>query len=115
MTKEKFQSEIFTLKKFYEYYCKDNHTNLTSNNITLEYKDSKFILNITLCEDCKKNIEYSFLKVQECKHEIKPRCRKCPNPCYDKSHWKNTAKIMRYSGIKLGLVSIKRKIKNIFK
>jgi hypothetical protein len=55
-------------------------------------------------------IDYSIQRLQNCEHDPKPRCRKCPEPCYDKLQWKKVAKVMRYSGIKLGLLNIK----NIF-
>ena len=114
MTINKFETEISTLKKFYELYCKDKHTNQESKAITLIYKDNIFSIELNLCEECNKAIKYSFIKLQNCPHEIKPRCRVCPNPCYEKQEWKNTAKVMKYSAIKLSLGKIKSRIINIF-
>jgi hypothetical protein len=54
------------------------------------------------------------MKLQNCPHEIKPRCRKCPTPCYEKQEWKNIARIMKYSAIKLSLGKIKSRVFNIF-
>ena len=62
---------------------------------------------------CLKKIEYSFGRLLDCPHEIKPRCRTCPNPCYEKQQWKETAQVMRYSGVKLGLRSVNKKIRNL--
>jgi len=114
MTTEKFEIEIQTLKKFFELYCKNKHENLIKKDIILTYKDKEFDLNLELCEDCHKAINYSFERLQECPHEIKPRCRQCPNPCYDKEHWKNAAKVMKYSGVRLGLTKAKQKLKSLF-
>lgn len=114
MTKEKFELEINTLKTFLELYCKDKHEHQEINNITLIYNSNIFSLELNLCEDCYKTINYSFMKLQNCSHEIKPRCRKCPTPCYEKQEWKNIAKIMKYSAIKLSLGKIKSRITNIF-
>lgn len=114
MTSEKFEQEIIILKRFYELYCKDKHHNQSIKNISHKYKNKEFQQTLNLCEDCYKTINYSFDRLQSCPHEIKPRCRTCPSPCYDKTQWKNTAKIMKYSGMKLGLTKIKSKIKNLF-
>ena len=114
MTTEKFEIEINTLKTFLELYCKDKHELQETKNITLNYKSNSFNLETNLCEDCQKAIDYSFIKLQNCPHEIKPRCRKCPNPCYEKQEWKNIARVMKYSAIKLSLGKIKSRIINIF-
>ena len=89
MTTEKFEIEINTLKNFYKIYCKDKHENQEKTQINLTYKSNSFTLELSLCQDCQKAINYSFTKLQSCPHEIKPRCRKCPNPCYEKNEWKN--------------------------
>ncbi|MCR8711061.1 nitrous oxide-stimulated promoter family protein [Aliarcobacter butzleri] len=114
MTEQKYNSEIDTLKKFFELFCKDKHTNLKSRNINLKYKTSSFSLDLYLCDECFEAINYSFDRLQACPHEIKPRCRNCSNPCYEKSKWKNIAKIMKYSAIKLSLSKIKNRVLNIF-
>jgi hypothetical protein len=111
---EKFEIEINTLKTFLELYCKDKHEHQEIRNITLIYNSNIFSLELNLCEDCYKTINYSFLKLQNCSHEIKPRCRKCPTPCYEKQEWKNIARIMKYSAIKLSLGKIKSRVLNIF-
>ena len=114
MTTEKFEIEINTLKTFLELYCKDKHELQETKNITLNYKSNSFNLETNLCEDCQKAIDYSFIKLQNCPHEIKPRCRKCPNPCYEKQNWKETARVMKYSAIKLSLGKIKSRVINLF-
>ncbi|PID26565.1 MAG: hypothetical protein CR982_09865 [Candidatus Cloacimonadota bacterium] len=108
---EKFKSEIETVKKFFELYCKNKHKNLVNNNIKLHYKGEEINSSLNLCEDCLKTITYCFDRLVECPHEVKPRCRKCLKPCYGKDEWKAMKKVMKYSGIRVGLSSIK----NIFK
>ena len=114
MKTEKFETEIDTLKRFYELYCKDKHEFQETKNITLNYNSNSFTLELNLCEDCQKAIDYSFIKLQNCPHEIKPRCRICPNPCYEKQEWKNIARVMKYSAIKLSLGKIKSRVINLF-
>jgi hypothetical protein len=108
MTSEKFISETKTLKKFFTIYCKDKHTHQNSYVKNLHYKNESFNVNFHLCDECKELINYSITKLEECPHKIKPRCRTCPNPCYEKSEWKKLAKLMRYSGIQLGILKIKK-------
>ncbi|MEA1915686.1 MAG: nitrous oxide-stimulated promoter family protein, partial [Campylobacterota bacterium] len=98
MKTEKFTSEIATLKKFYELYCKDNHENQTCNKVNLEYHFEKFEYEFELCQECQTLLEYSLARLKECPHDEKPRCRTCPTPCYEKPQWKQVAKLMRYSG-----------------
>ncbi len=111
---EKFEIEINTLKKFYEFYCKDKHSHQKNFNVNLNYKNRGFNIDLFLCEECFEAINYSFDRLKNCPHEIKPRCRKCPNPCYEKERWKNIAKIMKYSSIKLSLGKIKSRVLKIF-
>ncbi len=114
MTHEKFEIEINTLKKFYELYCKDKHENQKDRLEYLQYKNKKFFLELNLCPECHEAISYSFDRLQGCPHDIKPRCRTCPSPCYEKSKWKETAKVMKYSAIKLSLGKIKSRVMNLF-
>lgn len=111
MNIDKFNEELKTLKEFFEFYCNKKHSKQIKNDISLTYKESTIPLRLNLCEECFEKIKYSFERLQECPHEIKPRCRKCPNPCYEKKQWKEVAKIMRFSGINLNLLSLKDKIK----
>ncbi|WP_458699505.1 nitrous oxide-stimulated promoter family protein [Sulfurospirillum sp. 1307] len=115
MTNEKFIKDTKTVLKFIQLYCDEKHQDEKKSNETLHlnYKnvDLKEEVNFNLCSTCKKTFLYSYERLQECPHEEKPRCRKCPNPCYEKSEWKKLAKIMRFSGMKLGLLKIRRLFK----
>ena len=114
MTEEKFHSEAQTLKKFFELYCSAKHTNQKTNQKRLVFNNKTHHLEVTLCNECKELLRYSLDRLQECPHDIKPRCRTCPTPCYEKDKWKKVAKLMRYSGMQFGLTKIKKffKLKN---
>jgi len=107
----KFKKETQTLKTFFEEYCHNKHKDQLNEKREFVYKDEKSELDLCLCDDCLKKIDYCFKRLLECPHEIKPRCRNCKTPCYGRQEWKDTAKIMKYSGIKLGLSSIKKFLK----
>ncbi len=108
MKTEKFISEAQTLKKFFEIHCKNKHTNQNNHCKKLHYNDTDVNIELELCSDCVNLIHYSFDRLNECPHDIKPRCRTCPTPCYSKDEWKKVAKLMMYSGMQLGLSKIKK-------
>ena len=108
MTQVKFVSESTTLKKFFTVHCKNKHTNQRNYIKDISYKNSNIKLELDLCDECTELINYSIERLRECPHEIKPRCRTCSNPCYEKPQWKKLAKLMRYSGIQLGILKIKK-------
>jgi hypothetical protein len=109
MTNEKFTSEIKTLKKFFEVYCKNKqHNNIKIQKKQISYKGIENLYEFSLCDDCFNLLLYSCNKLQNCPHDIKPMCRSCPSPCYEPKQWKLLAKLMRFSGIKLGLLKIKK-------
>jgi len=111
----KFKEEINTLKKFFEVYCENKHTDQKNIIRTFNYKNEEINIELNLCPECLRKINYSFDRLLECPHDIKPRCRTCPTPCYEKPQWKEAARVMRYSGMKLGLLSLNKKVRNIFK
>lgn len=115
MTSEKFESEVKTLKEFFEKYCKDKHKSQDITSINLRYKNKEISVKLHLCKTCHESISYSFKRLLKCPHDVKPRCRTCPSKCYAKKEWGNTARIMKYSAIKLGLSKIKKRLLNIFK
>ena len=108
---EKFKNDVRVVHKFIQLYCDKNHTDYDKKEgqLILSYHDSDLgVVDYHLCETCKKTLKYSYQRLLECPHEEKPRCRKCPNPCYEKTEWKALAKIMRYSGMQLGLLKVKK-------
>ena len=115
MTNEKYETEITTLKSFFEIYCENKHENQENKTIDLNYKNQDYSIKLNLCKKCMDSISYSFDRLQNCPHDIKPRCRTCKTPCYEKTRWKSTAKVMIYSALKLSLSKMKRRVGNMFK
>jgi len=114
MTEEKFIHDSKTVLKFIQCYCDSEHFKSKKNKdcIKLNYNDKNLNeeIHYDLCEKCEETLNYSYVKLQECPHDEKPSCRKCPRPCYDKTEWKLLAKIMRYSGLRLGILKIRKKL-----
>lgn len=108
MTEEKFEGEITTLKKFFTKYCEDKHEEQKEHSYKLTYKEKTLEFKISLCSECNTLLNYSFQRLQQCPHDEKPRCRNCPDPCYDKERWKQLGKLMKYSGMQLGFTKLKK-------
>lgn len=117
MTDEKFINDSETVLKFIQTYCDDKHKGeiKVKESQELVYKDKKLCTSVhyNLCDACKNTFEISYKNLQSCPHQEKPSCRKCPKPCYEKPDWKRVAKIMKYSGMKLGLTKLKKFFKII--
>lgn len=122
MTQEKFSLEVKTLLSFFHTFCKDKHPNMQtktgefslewigdSTKQSLVFSNAKEAIkaSYSLCPDCLELLLYALARLQHCPHDPKPRCRFCKAPCYEKSKFKDMAKMMRYSGVKLGLSKLK--------
>ncbi len=113
MTKEKFTSEIATLKKFFNIYCHGKkHDNIKLQKVNLNFQNQEFNYEFELCDECFKLLKYSFDRLQKCPHDTKPKCRTCATPCYEPYQWKKVAKVMRYAGIQQGLNKVKKFFKS---
>ncbi len=110
MSEEKFIKDVKILLDFVEIYCKDKHDDVkNTKELTLEYKGESFeSISYTLCKKCEEDFLYSYARLQECPHDEKPRCRRCKKPCYEKPQWKSLKNIMKYSGMKKGLIKVKK-------
>ncbi len=112
MSDDKFIHDSKTVLKFIQIYCNDKHKDETKQKETKElfYKNKNLNTRVdyNLCTTCKNTLLISYKNLQSCPHQEKPSCRKCPKPCYERADWKSVAKIMRYSGMKLGLTKLKK-------
>ena len=112
MRSKKFIHDTKTVLSFIQIYCNNKHTDnpKQDNLLKLMYQNKELHVELKshLCTTCENTLLLCYTKLQLCPHEEKPSCRKCPQPCYEKSDWKAVARIMRYSGMKLGLNRIKK-------
>lgn len=99
---QQYKIEISTLKPFFDMHCK-NHIDKT--DIDIYYDDTK-IDEIKLCDKCSEIFLYATQRLRYCQQSPKPKCRKCKNNCFEKDMYKKIAKIMAFSGIKLGVSKI---------
>ena len=114
MTFKKYTQEVTTLTTFISHYCIDKHTDVPtqSRSITLKYTGERANpLEAPLCDECAEILQYGISRLQGCPFDDKPKCRKCPNPCYERPMWKKLAKIMRYSGMKMGIKKVQNAVR----
>jgi len=102
MKKEKFEEDTKILHQFITTYCVHQHKNVLKNEGSLATRS------YTLCGECEKVLHYAYARLCECPHDPKPSCRKCKNPCYERGMWKKMARIMMYSGMRLGLTKMRK-------
>ena len=78
---EQAQSEIATVQRMIELYCRATHNEAR------------------LCQACAELLQYSRLRIERCPHGgQKPTCRRCSIHCYDTEHRDRIRAVMRYAG-----------------
>ena len=115
MRVEDFEKELLTLRKMFPVYCRDKHSEQYPKTYKVSYGGKTFTFEVELCGECHSLFEYAVERLRQCPHDPKPRCRKCPDPCYEADKYKKMARVMAYAGMKLGLSKVKRKITKFFK
>ena len=114
MTFETYRREVTTLTTFVTHFCNDKHCDLPREARTIGVRygtETAEPIETMLCDGCAETVAYGIARLQGCPHDEKPKCRKCSDPCYERPMWKRVAAIMRYSGMKLGLTKVRKKIR----
>ncbi len=96
-------------------YCSSKHKGQSERTVRFEYGGKTFEVKVSLCSECFELFSYALERLRECPHDPKPRCRKCPDPCYEPDKYRAMAKVMAYASVRLGLSKAKRKIKGLFR
>ena len=113
MKVEDFEKELNTLKRMFPVYCRDKHSGQIKKVYRVPYGGEVFQFEVELCEQCHNLFAYAVERLAQCPHDPKPRCRKCPNPCYERDKYAKMARVMRYAGVKLGLSKVKEGLKRL--
>jgi hypothetical protein len=98
----KERSDIRTLMRFVEIYCRENHlqekTPFVFDKIKVKsMKKADFML----CQECTKLLRYGLAMRLKCPHDPKPMCKKCETQCYKGDYKSKIREIMKFSGIYL--------------
>ena len=79
----KKEGYIKILKKFVEVYCHKKHGTRRGE----------------LCVECDELLSYARGRVESCKLDPKPSCRKCKVHCFKSEYRKKIREVMRFSGM----------------
>jgi len=105
LQRDVYLKNLKELEKFFNYYCENEHPTREKKSINVN-DDAQ----LCLCQECEDLFFYAHDRLDRCKLDPKPRCRTCKDRCYHKDEWKKMAKLMKYSGIRLGLIKLKNKL-----
>ena len=96
------KSDIRTLIKFVNIYCRENH-NGTRSPFVFRLFDIKEVENdeISLCPDCTRLLTYGLTMRLKCPHDPKPMCKKCESQCYHGEYKATIREVMKFSGMYL--------------
>ena len=98
----KEKSDVRTLMRFVEIYCREKHLQkkspFTFNKIDVKSIRKKDLL---LCPECTKLLRYGLTMRLKCPHDPKPMCKKCMTQCYKGEYRSKIREIMKFSGIYL--------------
>ncbi len=111
MKKEKLILDTQNLQRFIQFHCEREHNDVPKKEGTLQVhweEKPLCVISYHVCAECEALLTYGYNRLQNCPHEPKPSCRKCPKPCYEKPVWKKMAHIMMYSGMRLGLSKVRK-------
>lgn len=97
---EKGKTNIGTLMKFVDIFCRENH-NGERSPFSFRLYDIREIekREISLCPDCTKLLTYGLTMRLKCPHDPKPMCKKCETQCYKGEYKEKIREIMKFSGI----------------
>ena len=104
MTKEmskKEEADIRTLAKFVAVYCENHHDGREPFEFRASALEGLFADPFDLCPNCAKLLKYGLTMRLRCPHDVKPMCKKCPNPCYKAEYREKIREVMKFSGIHL--------------
>ena len=104
MKEDIYFKNLKDLELFFNYYCSSNHSE--EKMVIKPHED----IELHLCHECEKLFSYAQERLNQCELDPKPRCRFCIDRCYSKDEWKKMAKLMKYSGLRLGLIKLKNKL-----
>ena len=105
MKRDIYIKNLKDLELFFNYYCEHKHKKIEKKVFSMS-GDAQ----LHLCQECEDLFNYAQTKLSECELDPKPKCRECVVKCYSKMEWKSMATVMKYSGLRLGLIKLKNKI-----
>jgi hypothetical protein len=98
----KEKSDVRTLMRFIEVYCRENHTGekalFSFRKLDMGEIEKRESL---LCPDCRKLLAYGLTMRLKCPHDPKPMCKECETQCYHPDYRSKIREVMKFSGLYL--------------
>jgi hypothetical protein len=96
---KKIRKDIRVLASLTEIFCRNKHKSaeqspLSPSGTLTEYAS---VLNVRLCEDCRKLVLYGAVMRIKCPMDPKPECKYCPDHCYHPKYRKQVREVMRFA------------------
>lgn len=94
------------LANFINIFCKEKHKSHQKDRFVFKASSLDFNKlikknNLILCNDCRKLLAHSMVKLALCPYDPKPKCRKCKTHCYAPDYRLRIKEVMKFSGIYL--------------
>ncbi len=96
---KKIRKDIRVLASLTEIFCRNKHKNaekspLSPSGILTEYAS---VLNVQLCENCRKLVLHGAVMRIKCPMDPKPECKYCPDHCYHPKYREHVREVMRFA------------------
>ncbi|MFQ5870034.1 MAG: nitrous oxide-stimulated promoter family protein [Candidatus Zixiibacteriota bacterium] len=94
------QKDVSVLARFIDIFCANNHSGDGKSRLQAKGDVADYLKNpsLALCPDCSKLLSHGVSKRISCPYDPKPRCKRCPTPCYAEGYREKIREVMRFSG-----------------
>lgn len=97
------RKDILILAQLVQIYCRSHHGDREAHAVTaggtlVPWMDRQ---DLHLCSKCGSLFLHGAAKRVFCPYDPKPRCKKCPTPCYRPGYREAMRTVMRYSGSRM--------------
>ncbi|UCE60238.1 MAG: nitrous oxide-stimulated promoter family protein [Phycisphaerales bacterium] len=105
ITNKTLRSDLKTLVKFVEVYCRHRHRQAVRADARVKVPHLRALVDseVDLCPACRKLLAHAVVKRIRCPLDPKPACKRCPSHCYSVPYRGEIRKVMKYSGKRLVL------------
>ncbi len=91
------KKDLKVVTRFIQVYCRARHAGQAPVELPEELA-GLCRKGLSLCDDCRRLLEYSLEKRRKCPLDPKPACKNCHIHCYSKEYRARMREIMAFSG-----------------
>jgi hypothetical protein len=95
----KIRKDIKVLAGLTEIYCREKHRHAEMSPIhpTGLLTEYALVLNVRLCDECRKLVLHGAVMRIKCPMDPKPECKACPDHCYQPKYREQVREVMRFA------------------